>query len=135
MGFFHASGGRGRLASSLGSKLFPGSLSSSGFVINLLNLSHLFNLCGKPTLIFLRTKITGSKASCLCFNFKSFYVKFSFFLRDFFFLGFLNCSISSRDIVRRASPIGFEVFISSPFIMKVLLKWEINGIFTCDCLH
>ena len=94
-GFFHASGGRGRLASSLGSKLFSGSLSSSGFAISLLNTSHLFNLCGKPTLIFLRTKITSSKASCLCFSFKSFYVKFSFFLRDFFFLGFLKCSISS----------------------------------------
>ena len=83
MGVFHASGGRGRLASSLGSKLFLGSLSSSGFAISLLNTSHLF----------------------WC------------------------------DIVGRASPIGFEVFISSPFIVKVLLKWEINGISACDCLH
>ena len=41
MGFLHASGGRGRLASSLGSELFPRSLSSSGFASSLLCTSHL----------------------------------------------------------------------------------------------
>ena len=51
MGLLHASGGRGRLVSSLGSKLFPGSLSSNGFENSLLNTSHLFSLPPCPLLV------------------------------------------------------------------------------------
>ena len=64
MGFFHAFSGQGRLESSLGSKLFPSSLSPSGFAISLLNTSHLFNLPPCPLLVgrFLTAFTSSSSA-------------------------------------------------------------------------